>query len=237
MCQRAPLVPGYGTLNDLAASSPLPFGSTSTSTPLVPANSSIGWGGPEPSLSADRLKAMYADAPSASEATQGPGGPRTKDLRLEAMVAQAKAVEAKRSVGWSKLTSVIPQVQCGMAYINQTPFFNRGYVRCGLLNEAPINGQLFGEFDTEPTDKPAGSSCKTKHYSNHLGGKPTSALWWPHEWHGQEGRYGASRDSTGSSSYYGMGTPTWTSGKSAMPQYVAGRSGYMVDPWGAAHLN
>ena len=142
MCQRAPLVPGYGTLTDLAASSSVPFGSTAQSTPLVPANSP---------LTSETLKAVYgADSPDKSLPK---GAPSAQD-RLEAMTAQAQAVEAKRSVGWSKLTSVIPQVQCGMAYINQTPFFNRGYVQCGLLNEAPIDGKIVGD-STAPDDQVA----------------------------------------------------------------------------------
>jgi len=226
MCQRAPLVPGYGTLTDLAASSSVPFGSTAQSTPLVPANSP---------LTSETLRAVYgADSPDKSLPK---GAPSAQD-RLEAMTAQAQAVEAKRSVGWSKLTSVIPQVQCGMAYINQTPFSNRGYVQCGLLNEAPIDGKIVGDplSAADPTIAARQSLCPKRHYANHLGGKPPSALFWPHEWHGKEGRYGTSAPPSGTS-YYGTATPTWSSASSQAPQYVAGRSGYMVDAWGAAHLN
>ncbi len=228
MCQRAPLVPGFGTLTDLAASSPTPFGSTVGSTPLVPVNSP---------LTKETLKALYGtEAPPDGSEPQGP--PTTQD-RLEAMAAQARAVEAKRSMGWSKLTSVIPQVQCGMAYINQSPFFNRGYVQCGLLNEAPIDGKTVGSV-LSASGPPLCPSAKAgqKHYSNHLGGKPSSALWWPHEWHGQEGRYGVQRSQQAETpAFYGVSPPTWSSGTSQMPQYVAGRTGYMVDPWGSAHLN
>jgi len=228
MCQRAPLVPGYGTLTDLAASSPVPFGSAVRSTLLVPVNSP---------MTNETLNAVYG-AETSQHDTNQPKGPLSAKDRLEAMTAQAQAIEAKRSVGWSKLTSVIPQVQCGMAYINQTPFFNRGYVQCGLLNEAPIDGKIVGDSlsASNPTVGTRHGLCPKRHYSNHLGGKPPSALYWPHEWHGKEGRYGTPSPSS-RTSLHDMVAPTWSSASSEAPQYVAGRSGYMVDAWGAAHLN
>lgn len=209
------MIPSFGTMTDLAASSPVPFGATVRSTPLVPSNSP---------LTQEALSAFVTGDGVSGSKSQGHQGPPTPEMRLQAMAAQARAVEAKRSIGWSKLTSIIPQVQCGMAYINQNPFFNRGYVQVGMMNEAPIDGKIVGEFPCA-----SASTNRTKARANHLGGKPPSALWWPHGWHGQEGRYGASPSPTH--------PPVWSSGKSAMPQYVAGRSGYMVDPWGAAHLN
>jgi len=216
MCQRAPRIPNLGTMNDLAASSARPFGATSISTPLVPAD-------------APHAKAAFGDAMrAASTDLASVHTPSTADLRYKTMAAEAAAVEAKRSMGWSKLTSIIPQVQCGMNYIVENPFYNRGYVQCGLLNQEAINGQIVGDgLSTPPTVPPAGR-CGTKgtkkHYSNFMGGKPHTAYWWPKEWHGDEGRYGTAAG-------------TWTSATSQMPQYVPGRSGYMVDPWGAAHLN
>lgn len=200
MSQRAPTMPNIGTMNQIAASSNTPLGHNAThAIPLVPYNS-------------DNPRSYDVPAPNEHIST--------KQTRLEAMTAQANEIETKRANGWLQTKSVIPQVQCGINFSVEGPFNNRGYVKCAMLNDTPIEGQPVGGGAV----RKIGKHCYgPEHFTNHMGGKPTSAFWWPNEWHGEEGRYGTP-----------MGT--WKTGSSEMPQYVPGRSGYMVDPWGAASL-
>lgn len=205
MCQRAPIMPNMGVMNQIAASSTTPFGHAAAhATPLVPYDSDISHPSSNLSTTNENISTKQS----------------TKQSRMTEMKAQANEVESKRANGWMQTKSIIPQVQCGINFSVEGPFNNRGYVKCAMLNETPIEGQTVGGGAI----RKVGKHCYgPEHFTNHMGGKPTSAFWWPNEWHGEEGRYGTS-----------LGT--WKTGTNEMPQYVPGRSGYMVDPWGSANL-